>query len=139
MAYDALKVLPLTTAFELVFSVLRDNKLSVKEESMLEALVLSCPQISDGGTAYIMQDDLHNFCSNFIRSLRENDGSFLYRQKGYKGRLVDIEEFVESKDYLNAKGSLRPVVKYELQDIIEKMDNIREVVLTGSTSWGKTH
>ena len=134
MAYESLRVITLQSAFEIVFEVLKSNKLSVKEESMLEALILSCPQIEDGGASYIKRDDLNNFCSNFVRSLRENDGSFLHRQKGYKGPLVDIEEFVESKEYLNAKGSLRPVVKYELQDIVEKMDGIREVVLTGCVS-----
>jgi hypothetical protein len=32
---------------------------------------------------------------------------------------------------MNQKGSVRPLVKYEMQRIVEDMDNIREVVLTG--------
>jgi hypothetical protein len=139
MALENLQVIPLNTAFELVFDVLRENRLSTRDESMLEALVLACPQISDGADAYILKDDLNNFCRNFIQALKENDGSFLYKEKGYKGRLVDIEEFLESKEYMDQKGSVRPVVKYELQNIIERIDNTREVVLTGATGWGKSY
>ncbi len=79
------------------------------------------------GESYILKDDLSNFCKNFIKSLREGDANFLHKEKGYKGRLVDIEEFVESKDYLNQKGSIGPVVKYELEQIEKRMDTIREV------------
>jgi hypothetical protein len=139
MAFDALKVIPLDQAFEVVFNILKTNKLSTRDESMLEALILSCPKITDGATSYILQDDLNNFCRNFIRSLRENDGSFLYKEKGYKGRLVDVEEFLESKEYMNQKGSVRPLVKYEMQRIVEGLDNIREVVLSGSVGWGKSY
>ena len=138
MALENLQVIPLNTAFELVFDVLRENKLSTRDESMLEALVLACPQISDGADAYILKDDLNNFCRNFIKALRENDGSFIYKEKGYKGRLVDVEEFLESKEYMNQKGSVRPLVKYEMQRIVENMDNIREVVLTGGCISGDT-
>lgn len=139
MALEDLKVISLNTAFELVFDVLKENKLSTRNESMLEALVLACPQITDGSDSYILKDDLNNFCRNFIQALKENDGSFLYKEKGYKGRLVDIEEFIESKEYMAQKGSVRPVVKYELQAIIERLDNTREVVLTGATGWGKSY
>jgi hypothetical protein len=131
MAYDDLQVIKLCDALEAVTHVLRAERISQREEAMLESLVLACPQISDGGESYILKDDLRNFCKNFIKSLREGDASFLHKEKGYKGRLVDIEEFVESKEYLNQKGSIRPIVKYELQNIINKLDNIREVVLTG--------
>ncbi len=134
MALEDLKVISLNTAFELVFDVLKENKLSTRDESMLEALVLACPQITDGSDSYILKDDLNNFCRNFIQALRENDGSFLYKEKGYKGRLVDVEEFLESKEYMNQKGSVRPLVKQEMQRIVENMDNIREVVLTGCIS-----
>lgn len=139
MAFDSLKVIPLEKAFELVFNVMRSNKISQKEEAMLESLILACPQISDGGCSYILKDDLNNFCRNFIKAIQENDGSLLYREKGYKGRLVDIEEFLESKEYMNQKGSVRPVVKYELQKIVENLDNTREIVLTGSIGWGKSY
>ena len=131
MAYDDLQVIKLCDALEAVTHVLHAERISQREEAMLESLVLACPQISDGGESYILKDDLRNFCKNFIKSLREGDASFLHKEKGYKGRLVDIEEFVESKEYLNQKGSIRPIVKYELQNIINKLDNIREVVLTG--------
>jgi hypothetical protein len=134
VALEDLKVIALNTAFELVFDVLKENKLSTRDESMLEALVLACPQITDGSDTYILRDDLNNFCRNFIQALKENDGNFLYKEKGYKGRLVDVEEFIESKEYMAQKGSVRPVVKYELQTIVEKIDNTREVVLTGCVS-----
>ena len=134
MALEDLKVISLNTAFELVFDVLKENKLSTRDESMLEALVLSCPQITDGSDSYILKDDLNNFCRNFITALKQNDGTFLYKEKGYKGRLVDVEEFLEGKEYMNQKGSVRPLVKYEMQRIIEHMDNTREVVLTGCIS-----
>lgn len=139
MAYDDLQVVKLCDALEAVTYVLKEERISQREEAMLESLVLACPQISDGGESYILKDDLSNFCKNFIKSLREGDANFLHKEKGYKGRLVDIEEFVESKDYLNQKGSIRPVVKYELERIEKRMDTIREVVLTGSTGWGKSY
>jgi hypothetical protein len=134
VAYDNLKVISLEDAFELVFTVLRSNKLSTRDESMLESLILSCPQVTVDNQNFILRDDLNNFCRNFIRSLRENDSSFLFKEKGYKGRLVDVEEFLESKEYMNQKGAVRPIVKYEMQSIVERLDNTREVVLTGCVS-----
>ncbi len=67
-----------------MFDVLKENKLSTRDESMLEALVLACPQITDGSDSYILKDDLNNFCRNFIQALRENDGSFLYKERDIK-------------------------------------------------------
>ena len=62
MGFDSLRVIRLDAAFELVFNILKSHDLTQKEESMLEALILSCPQVADGDTSYILKDDLGNFC-----------------------------------------------------------------------------
>ncbi len=49
MAYDDLQVVKLCDALEAVTYVLKEERISQREEAMLESLVLACPQISDGG------------------------------------------------------------------------------------------
>lgn len=132
------RIIPLEAAFDIVCSIPDTFNLSKREESLLELLLLSCTQIQDGSGTYLYFDELQAFSQNYIKAIREKDSTFLYRQRGLKGPLVDMEEFLESSEYMGQKGFVRPLVKYELEQIFSNPNYI-EVVLSGSTGWGKSY
>ena len=134
-----ISVISLEDAFDIVCKIPSEINIPKFEEHLLESLILSCPQTEDAGESYILMEDLRSFCRNYIKAIREKDHSFLIRQRGYKGPLVDVETFLESPDYMNQKGYVRPVVKQEMERIFANADNITEVILKGSTGWGKSY
>lgn len=130
------RVIPLADAFELAAQIPVDMNLNEKEESLLETLMLSCTQLQDGSDVYLYFDEFQAFLQNFAKAVREKDSTFLYRRRGYKAPLVDMETFLESPEYMGLKGFVRPIVKYTLEEIFAKP--YIEVVLSGATGWGKS-
>ena len=129
------KLIRLDDAFGILANI--DNK-PRNEEAMIETLLDTCPKFSHNGENYLFMDDLEAFCNNYIKAVRVQDSTFLGRERGYKGPLVDIETFLESEDYMGMKGSVRPIIKYELERIFANDLNYVEIVLTGGTGFGKS-
>lgn len=112
------------------------------ESKAFDLLIKSIPSHKlEDGTLVMLTQDIRDFISNWIRAVREKDFSFLYQSRGLRvGRIVDIEEFAESKEYFNQKGYIRPKIKYELQRLFETDgDPYVEAVLTGAIGIGKNY
>ena len=58
---------------------------------------------------------------------------------GYKKSVVDIEEFIYSKEYLDLQGHIRKPVADLLVDIFENNNHCYEAVLGGAVRWGKSY
>lgn len=83
--------------------------------------------------------DFNGFLSNLQRAIQTKDSSFLLQKRGLKvDRLVDIEEFSESRDYMNQGGYIRPAIKRKLLELFEE-GNYVEAVLTGAIGIGKNY
>lgn len=132
------KIIPLEAALDAALELPDTFNLNSREERLLEALILSCQQIQDGSEVFLFLDELTAFLQNYVKAIREKDSTFLYRKRGYRDGLVDMEEFLESPEYMGQKGFVRPLVKYELEQIFANPNYI-EVVLSGSTGWGKSY
>jgi len=111
------------------------------ETKAFDLLLKSVPTHNIDGTCIMMQQDLRDFLSNWIRAVQEQDFSFLHQARGLRvDRIVDIEEFAESKEFFNQKGYIRPKIKYELERLFEaKGDPYIEAVLTGAIGIGKNY
>ena len=83
--------------------------------------------------------DFQGFLSNLQRAIQTKDSSFLLQKRGLKvDRLVDIEEFAESREYMNQGGYIRPAIKRKLFELFEEGDFV-EAVLTGAIGIGKNY
>lgn len=82
------------------------------------------------------------FFQNLFFALREGDSSILTQARGLKvDRIVSVEEFVKSKDYMNQRRSIRPPVMKKLIELFHGPGSERyvEVVLGGGIGWGKNY
>ncbi len=95
----------------------------------------------------ILQDDRYyidikvyeSLLRNFMVACQEKDLSMLTRPRGFKTKPVDIEEFLESKEFLAQKGFVRPIIKKELINICDNLDTYNEIVLSGGVGLGKSY
>jgi hypothetical protein len=74
-------------------------------------------------------------------ALAEGDPSILTQPRGLRvRRIVDVQEFVESKFYMGQKGYVRPKVMEKLWELFhgEGSEDRLEAVLGGGIGWGKS-
>ena len=102
------------------------------------AVINSSPVLKDG-EYYISTNVYESLLKNFIVACQEKDLTMMNRPRGYKVRPVDMEEFLESKEFLAQKGFIRPVIKKELLTIAENLNDIREICLSGGVGLGKSY
>jgi len=131
------KVLPVSAAVGYALQAAKKNGLSMREEEMMKLLVSSCPKLEVDGVAHVRLGDAHGFLLNLQKAIEAKDSSWLLQKRGLKvERVADIEEFVESADFLNQKGIIRPVIKSELYRLFTTPGYV-EAVLTGAIGIGK--
>ena len=102
---------------------------SEHDDMVMMSLLEACPKIRYKGKIHLKIGDVKGLCKNYIKALREKDARFLSQKRGYKGNLVDINEFLESPYYMNQKGSVRPKIQEELNNIFAADDTYIEVCL----------
>jgi hypothetical protein len=113
--------------------------LNANERILLESLILACNPTEEDGQLVIDANLFSTFCRNYIDAVTSNDPNLLFNAKGYKVKPVDVEEFLESEAYMNQKGHVRPVIKYELDRLFSNRDKFVEVVLSGGIGIGKSY
>lgn len=91
------------------------------------------------GLDVVKLQDLNGFLNNLQRAIITQDSSFLLQKRGLKvDRLVGIEEFAESAEYMNQGGYVRPAIKKKLIELFES-EQFVEAVLTGAIGIGKNY
>lgn len=91
------------------------------------------------GVEYLDGHFLKSFIQGAEKAVSTHDISFFNYKRGLKvSKIVDIEEFTESRDYMNQAGYIRPVIKYELDRLFTSTNYI-EAVLTGAIGIGKNY
>ena len=94
------------------------------------------------GNKWVMPSDVERAVDNLMVAMEHNDPEILRVSRGLKvQRIVDIEEFVKSREYLNQKRSIRPRIMELLIDVFhsEKSGDYLEVVLGGGIGYGKSY
>jgi hypothetical protein len=105
---------------------------------ILDSLISTCPMMEINGQAYVRADLFRGYVSNFKKAIEHRDSSLLFQRRGLRvSRVVDIEEFAESREYLGLKASLRPAIKEHLINLFHSGQYYIEAVFTGATGIGK--
>ncbi len=103
--------------------------------------ILTVISFESDGKLYVERDHAYYFLQNFIVAVREGDGRYLFIKRGLKvDRVVDVEEFVKSREYMDLGMTIRPKLMELLWELFhgENADNYLEVALGGSIGWGKS-
>ena len=128
--HDLMRVIPLENAEELSVKAAHAAGLSNRDSLVLDLMLKAVPTLEVDGRFVVRLDDVHGFLSNLERAIRERDSSFLLLKRGLcVDRMVDVEEFVESPDYLNQKGYVRPAIKRKLLELFAPGNEFVEAVL----------
>ncbi len=94
-----------------------------------------------GDRKSVFVSELVNAIENFGHALIEGDVSMLAQPRGLRtSRIVDVQEFVESKFFMGQRGYVRPKVLEKLWELFhgENSENHLEVVLGGGIGGGKS-
>lgn len=125
-----------------VFRALSKNPQTVSNKALQKLLdILATISFERDGVKYIERDNAANFLQNFLLALKENDGRFLFVKRGLRVKnIVDVEEFVKSREYMDLGMSIRPKLMELLWNLFhgEGSDNYLEVALGGAIGWGKS-
>ena len=102
----------------------------------------SAPTIESARETYVRLDTLTDIFRNFVKYLESGDPTALVEQRGWKsGKLVDVIEFIESKEYVGSLIRVWPGVKDNLWQIWKDWDvetRKYEILLTGAIRTGKS-
>lgn len=91
----------------------------------------------EGGVVSL--SELMGFLGNMQKALQYSDPQLLFEKRGLRvSRVVDVQEFVESPEFMNQKGHIRPAILSELIRLFEGGDYV-EAVLTGAIGIGKNY
>jgi len=111
-----------------------------REKKLLELAMASLPRVFFNNKEYVSLEILQTFLTNFYEAIKEKDTSYLDKQRGLRfERIVDIEEFVLSKDYMNQKKDIRKPLLKSLIDLWAPDNYYLEAVLTGGIGIGKNY
>ncbi len=128
-------------ALDIAIAVAQEKGLAPAHEEMLRMMSVSCdPVPTISGDAFRLRD-LEGFVKNISQALKYKDSSYLRQPRGLcVEKIVGVEEFVNSREYMNQQASCRTAV---LDGLIELFDSPRsidyiECTLSGSTGWGKS-
>jgi len=126
-------------AFQKIAHIAKQYNLKDQEEELWKVLISSCPVFEADGSQHLWLDDLRNFVGNFLQAIQTGDSSYLLQKRGLcVDRVVDVEEFIESRQFLDQKASIRPAIKSELIRLFESSHYV-EAVLTGAIGIGKNY
>jgi len=135
------RAIPLDDAIHMCMLMAEEFGLTTNQYEMCDAMTRSVPiQTTRHDDKFLFTSSLRLFINNMQRAITARDSSFLRQQRGLKvERIVDIEEFCESTEYMNQAGYLRPAIKYKLLELFEDNDDYVEAVLTGGIGIGKNY
>ena len=133
------KGIPIKRAFALIVEWVKSlGGLQPTEEQLFNLMLASCKEheIPESNVKVYSISDLLQLKANLFDAIKNKDAAYLTMRRGMcVDRMVDIQEFCESNEYMAQKAHIRPVVLAGLIELFSR-DYI-EVGLGGATSWGK--
>ena len=118
-------------------SLASEMSLNLQEQTVIENYLISLTN----GNDYVRLDEFHGLLDNLERSILKDDPTILARKRGFKyDKIVDVQEFAESREYLGLKGELWASTLDNLWQIFHDNDgNYYEIILSGAAGTGKSH
>jgi len=133
------KFVPLNAAMDAVVMSAEEAGLKGRSAEVVKTLLEFCVPVPGKDGPVISLMDLHGFMSNLQKAIQTQDHSFLFEKRGLKvGRVVDVQEFTESPEYMGQRGHVRPAIMSELRRLFDEPNYI-EAVLTGAIGIGKNY
>ena len=108
------------------------------QSRLAQLLVSSCQTFEIGPDSFVRKDEVRGFILNFQKAVLQKDSSWLLQKRGLCREMVDMEEFLESHEYMNQAGYVRPAIKKKLIELFETPGFV-EGVLTGAIGIGKNY
>jgi hypothetical protein len=114
--------------------------LSTRDHEFVRSWLESVPHIADEhGIELLNVDAVRNVFQNLSEYLEHGDPNTLLQERGFiPGKIVDVIEFIESREYVGAGIKVWPGVKDNLWRIWHGEQKAFEIVLTGSIRSGKS-
>lgn len=134
------KYIPLTTAVALYKSKLAEHSCSAEEKSIINKIITSVSTVQKGGKIYLQLDQLKIMLENFSLAVEEKDSDLLQQQRGLKvNKIVCIEEFVKSKEFMGQKRDVRPIIMKSLNEFWDPAKYYIVGMIGGGIGVGKNY
>lgn len=118
--------------------VAKQQGLGNYETKILDLMPQACTSVDVEGKVYYQFQELKYFVFNFAKAFKEQNYAFLSQNRGLiVDRIVDIQEFLESPEFMDLKGHVWPNIMESMVDMFSN-ENYIEFVLGGATASGKT-
>ena len=109
--------------------VIDEMHASKEHAALMRILAKSLPSFNLDGVDYLRLSDFGDFMNNFARAYEGRDSSLLIQKRGVKvERVVDVEEFVMSSEYMRQGGSVRPAIMSKLNEFFENPNYVEGVL-----------
>lgn len=133
------KLVPFELIIQIMDNACKEYGVKRSESQILDALLLAFPTALVQDKKYVAYDDVILFMDNWIKALKTKDFNFLTQRRGLRCDPVDIEEFIDSKEYLNQSTQIRPAIKTKMLELYDPTKYYPEVIMTGATGIGKDY
>ncbi len=130
----------LSSALELVYELAESKFPKIPQDILKDFADLLVCMAGDRKVLFLRE--VYNAFENLGMALKEGDYSMLSQPRGLRtARIVEVDEFVESRFFMGQKGYVRPKVLEKLYELFhgENAENNLEVVLGGGIGWGKSY
>jgi len=136
-----MKGVEIEKAIDTLKKLASEYSFSMTQEHVYKLLLASCPVYKVSNNSYVDMDVLRGFTFNFIKALQTKDSASLRMERGLRvKKIVDVVEFVESKEFMNQGGALRPAIRTKLYDFFhEPGKHYIQAVLGGAIGIGKNY
>jgi len=126
------KFVPIERAEEAVIRFAREAGFGEDADKVFEQMLKFVP-VEEGGVVSL--SELSGFLGNMQKALQYSDPKLLFEKRGLRvSRIVDVQEFAESPEYMNQKGHIRPAILSELVRLFEGGNYVEAVLcLAGDT------
>lgn len=132
------KLIRIEDAVDITQKVSREAGLDTKEEEVLRLIMASVQIVTLDGAQMFRMSELVGFLKNVQKAIQTKDFSWLAQKRGLcVDRIVPIDEFCESPEYMNQKGFVRPRIMEKLIELFDPRKYYIEAVLTGAIGIGK--
>lgn len=131
-------MIPIDKAIQRAVMLSRELGLPQDQEIVFKQLMASHVVLEIKGSQFVKRNTFVSFLKNFEDAINQKNFSWLLQKRGLKvDRIVEVEEFVKSSEFMNQARDVRPLVMKTLNDFWH--GDYVEALHTGSIGWGKSY